>query len=67
MKKLYGQILCIIALLAVFVIFDVTIYRVFTKRCMSDYSEGMQAKSVELDEYLPFEEESKIVKKKSAI
>lgn len=67
MKKLCGQILCIIALLAVFVIFDVTIYRVFTKRCMSDYSEGMQAKSVELDEYLPFEEESKIVKKKSAL
>lgn len=67
MKKLIGQIFCITVLLAVFAIFDVTIYRVFTKRCMSDHSEGIQAKSVELDEYLPFEEESKIVKRKSSL
>lgn len=67
MKKLIGQIFCIIVLLAVFAVFDVTIYRVFTKRCMSDYSEGLQAKSIELDEYLPFEEESKIVKRKSSL
>lgn len=67
MKKLIGQIFCIIVLLAVFAVFDVTIYRVFTKRCMSDHSEGLQAKSIELDEYLPFEEESKIVKRKSSL
>ncbi len=67
MKKTGGQILCMIALVAVFVLFDVTIYRVFTRRCMSNYSEGLQAKSVELDEYLPFEENSKIVKRKSSL
>jgi len=34
----------------------------FTRRCIPSTSEGMQAKSVELDAYLPFEKKSKITK-----
>lgn len=67
MKKLQKQFLCIVVLVAAFTIFDISIYQVFTKRCMSDYSEGLQAKSVELGEYLPFEEKSQIVKRKSSL
>lgn len=67
MKKLVGQMLCITALVAVFVVFDIALYQVFTRRCINDYSDGMQAKSVELDAYLPFVEETKIVKRKSSL
>lgn len=62
MKKLRNQIFIIAVLVLTFVIFDLGIYNVFTKRCINDYSESLQAKSVELDEYLPFDENSKIVK-----
>lgn len=62
MKKIYRQFLIIGAIVTLFVLFDIGIYQTFTRRCISDYSEGMQAKSVELDEYLPFEEDSQIVK-----
>lgn len=62
MKKLRYQLFIIVALVLTFVIFDAGIYNVFTKRCINDYSDGLKAKSVELDEYLPFDENSKIVK-----
>lgn len=62
MKKLSYQIFIIAVLVITFVIFDIGIYNVFTKRCINDYSEGLKAKSVELGEYLPFDENSKIVK-----
>ncbi len=45
-----------------FVLFDLSIYTIFTKRCISNYSEGMQVKSIELGKYLPFDENSEIVK-----
>lgn len=62
MKKLRYQLFIIVALVLTFVIFDIGVYNVFTKRCINDYSDGLKAKSVELDEYLPFDENSKIVK-----
>lgn len=67
MRKIVGQSLCIAALVAVFVVFDIAVYQVFTRRCISDYSDGMQAKSVELDAYLPFVDETKIVKRRSSL
>ncbi len=62
MKKLRHQIFIITLLVLTFAVFDIGIYNVFTKRCINDYSDGLKAKSVELDEYLPFDESSKIVK-----
>ncbi len=61
MKKLHKQILMIIGLISVFILFDLLIYNVFTKRVISDYSDGMKAKSIELDKYLPFDENSEAV------
>ncbi len=59
--KLASQLLTLGALLLLFVVLDLTVFFVFTRRCIPNTSEGMQAKSVELDAYLPFDEDSKIV------
>ena len=61
--KLIKQILTIVAVTTFLVITDVFIYFVFTNRCVNDFSSQMQAKSVEVDEYLPFANETKIIKK----
>ena len=61
-RRLAGQLLSLGALLLVFAVLILTIFFGFTRRCIPSTSEGMQAKSVELDAYLPFEEKSKITK-----
>ncbi|MBQ8288604.1 MAG: substrate-binding domain-containing protein [Clostridia bacterium] len=63
--KLVRQIGILLAVAAVFASFNFAVFELFTKRCLPSYGEGMQAKSIELDQYLPFEEDSKIVKLKS--
>ena len=64
-KKLLKQILTILGVVTFVVITDVFIYFVFTNRVINDFSNQMQAKSVEVDEYLPFAKETKIVKKEA--
>ena len=64
-NKLIKQILAIVGVVTFLVITDVFIYFVFTNRCINDFSSQMQAKSVEVDEYLPFASETKIVKKEN--
>ncbi len=60
--------LCIIILsVLLFAILDFSIYHIFTRRVIPDTSAEMQAKSVEVSEYLPFEENSKIVKMRSEL
>lgn len=51
-----------LCLVICFVLLDIAIFTIFTKPCLPDRSEGMQAKSIDLDKYLPFEEKSEIVK-----
>ena len=60
--KLPRQLLSMGALIGLFVVLNLTVFFVFTYRCIPHTSEGMQAKSVELGAYLPFEEDSGIVK-----
>lgn len=60
--KLAKQILAIVLTAAVFAAFDIAVYNVVTKRYINHNSEAMQAKSVELCKYLPFDENSEIVK-----
>jgi len=60
--KLLKQIGEILSLILCFVAFDVTVYEAVTKRYINHTSEGMQAKSVELDKYLPFDDNSEIVR-----
>ena len=62
-KVLTKQILAVFGVVAFFVITNVFIFYVFTNRCINDFGSQMQAKSVEVDEYLPFAEKTKIVKK----
>ena len=64
-SKLVKQILAIVGVTTFIVITNVFIYFVFTNRCINDFSSQMQAKSVEVDEYLPFAEDTKIVKKEA--
>ena len=61
-QKLVSQLLSLGILLLLFVALNLTIFFLFTRRCIPNTSEGMQAKSVELDAYLPFDENSKITK-----
>lgn len=61
------QIAIIAAIVLCFAAFDFGIYSLFTKKCISDYSESMMAKSVEIDRYLPFDESSEIVRVNSEL
>ncbi|MBD5130490.1 MAG: phosphate ABC transporter substrate-binding protein, PhoT family [Ruminococcaceae bacterium] len=63
MKRQLG----LIALVAVmFAAFDIAVYNIFTKRYINNTNPEMQAKSIELSKYLPFDENSGIVKIDSA-
>ena len=65
MKKIYRQISMIAALVMMFVVMDLEIYVTFTRRVIPDTSPEMQAKSVEISRYLPFADDTGIVKIKS--
>lgn len=65
--KLRRQIAVIVLLIMCFALFDIGIYMLFTRRCINNYSDGLKAKSIETDKYLPFEENSEIVKTDSHI
>ena len=62
MKKLHKQILALVSVVLVFALLNLSIYNVFTYRVIHRYGDEMQAKSITLSEYLPFDEDSKIVK-----
>ena len=62
-NKLVKQILVILGIVFFFTTTNVFIFFVFTNRCINNFSSQMQAKSVEIDQYLPFANETKIVKK----
>ena len=60
-RKLTGQLMTIGVLILLFVVLNLTVFFVFTRRCLPTTGEGMQAKSVELDAYLPFDDHSAVV------
>lgn len=57
------KIISLITLISSFVIIDLTIFGLFTSLVLPSGSSVMRAKSIELGEYLPFEKNSKIIKK----
>lgn len=65
MKKLTKQIAALSAVVLGFASFNTAIYNICTKPCRPDRSEGMQAKSIELDRFLPFDNNSEIINVKS--
>lgn len=60
-KKLLLQILTILALVLLFVLLNTFFYNTFTKRYVSGRDERLKAKSIELDEYLPFDPDTNAV------
>ncbi|MDE6726162.1 MAG: substrate-binding domain-containing protein [Ruminiclostridium sp.] len=65
--SLRKKITFIIALVLCFVLFDLSVYNIFTKRYINNTSKVMQAKSIELEKYLPFDENSELVKINSSL
>ncbi len=59
-KKL--RVIKLIALVLAFVLFDISVYNVFTKRYIDKRSDEMKEKSVEISKNLPFTEDSDIVR-----
>lgn len=59
-KKL--RVIKLIALVLAFVLFDISVYNVFTKRYIDKRSDEMKEKSVEISKNLPFTENSDIVR-----
>ena len=66
-RKLYVQIVSIVALIFLFSAYNLWFYRTYTVRYQSDASSGRKAKSIELDRYLPFSEETLIVRRKGSL
>jgi len=60
--KLIKQLAAIFLLIAVFLAFNLGIYFNFTYRYMDKSSQIMQEQSIELDKYLPFDDNSQIIK-----
>lgn len=67
MKILTKQIAALLGTACFFAAFDVAVYSTMTKRCHDKTSAEMQAKSVAVSEYLPFDAESKIAAVDSAV
>lgn len=59
--KLIKQLAVIVLIVALFAAFDLAAYNLITKRYINNTSEEMQAKSIELSQYLPFDPNSQIV------
>ncbi len=58
--RLFQQLSTLFLLIMCFVGFDISVYNLFTKRYINNTSEQMQAKSIELDKYLPFDDDSEV-------
>lgn len=66
--KLTLQILSLCLIASCFLFFNASIYLVFTSKCQSNFGDiNHQPKIIEVDQYLPFDEKSKIVKINSSI
>ena len=59
--KLRTQIAILLSVILVFGLFNLVCYELFTKRYIFNRSEGMIAKSIEIDKYLPWGEDTETV------
>lgn len=64
-KKLVKQIAIIAGVVGTFAVANAFVFAVFTNRVINYSSSQMQAKSVEVDKFLPFAKETNIVKKEN--
>lgn len=66
-QKLIKQLSLIFIVIIGFILFNMSIYNLVTIKYINNYDENHREKSINLKEYLPFEESSKIVHKTSNI
>ena len=66
-KKLRFQILIIFLIIIGFVLYDYSFYYFITSNYINNYEKGVQEKSISLEAYLPFKEDSLIVHETSEI
>lgn len=52
---------------AAFILFDLAVYFMATKRCIPDKNDGRNAKTVDVAKYFPFDGDSLIVDEKSGL
>lgn len=64
---LVKQISVLCAVAAIFALFNAAVYLNFTKPCLPDESEGRSARTIDVWRYLPFDENSLIVKDKANV
>ena len=60
--SLKKQIIILVSIVLAFALLDIGIYEGLTKRYFNSTNKEMQAKSIEVSKYLPFENDSEIVK-----
>ena len=63
--KLKKQIIIILLIIIGFILFDYGFYTIFTKNFVNNYGKSMQEKSINIEAYLPFKEDSLIVHESS--
>ncbi len=66
-KLLVKQLLVIFVVVALFVALDLSVFFLYTKPCLPDKSEGRSARTIDVWRYLPFEDDSHIVKQKAEV
>lgn len=60
--KLFKQILSLLLITLLFGYFNFSLYVMYTSRCANNFSDAMGMKVIEPEKYLPFDEDSLIVK-----
>ena len=66
-KKLCLQIAALIAAVAVFAVTDGVFYRLVTYRCVTNFGTARQAKMIEPEKYLPFDDDAELVRIDSSL
>lgn len=65
--KLFKQIAILLLTALLFVSFNGSIYFLALRRCTSNFGAGTQPKMIEVEKYLPFDENSQIVKREASL
>lgn len=66
-RLLVKQIALLCGIAIIFALFDFSVYCLYTRPCLPDSSEGRSARTIDVWRYLPFDDDSLIVKEKSSV
>ncbi len=66
-RLLVKQIALLCGIALIFALFNFSVFYLYTRPCLPDESEGRSAKTIDVWRYLPFDENSLIVKEKASV